>query len=516
MKINKIVIVGGGSSGWMTAAALCKQFPEMEITLIESKNIKTIGVGESTLFGINQYLSLLDIKDEDWMPECDATYKVSISFTDFREKGSQFQYPFGAGTHLSDEHSPLGLDTWPILRQLDREKNPPERFAQFYNPVTYLANSNKLTDNTDESIPLFDFKNDTAYHFDSTKFGIYLRDKICKPHGIEHILDEVKEIKKKSNGDIDFIVSESGITLTADLFIDCTGFKSLLLEETMESKFISYSETLLNDRALATKINYNNIETELRNYTNCTAIENGWVWNIPLWNRMGSGYVYSSKFVDRDQAEIEFRNHLSSIGQEISEDSEILDIKIKHGRHEKAWVGNVLAVGLSYGFIEPLESTGLFTTHENIYKFVKMLQRRDGFYSGTDVSMFNSHMALMLDTFRSFLEIHYALSMRDDTEYWKYVTSIEYKDNFDLEQIRVNTFMQSNFRGLKGGSPYIAAGMGYFPNYRFGSGLGEVNIGDLESLSNMQREFDSFATSMESYMDSLPSSYQFLKENIYS
>lgn len=515
MKIKKVVIVGGGSSGWMTAAAFCKSFPEMEITLIESKNIKTIGVGESTLFGIKQYLSLLDIEDKDWMPECDATYKVSISFTDFREKNSRFEYPFGPGAFVSGDNTPLGLDTWPILRQLNPELNPLERFAEFYNPVTYLANSNKMTYNEDYAIPLFGFKSDTAYHFDSTKFGIYLRDKICKPNGVNHVLDEVKEIKQKENGDIDYIVSESGIVLSGDLFIDCTGFKSLLLEQTMESKFISYADTLLNDSALATKLNYDNIEEELKNSTNCTAIENGWVWNIPLWNRIGSGYVYSSKFVDRDQAEVEFRNHLSAIGKPIPEDSELLDIEIKHGRHEDAWVGNVLAIGLSYGFIEPLESTGLFTTHENIYKFVRILKRRNGFYSELDKTMFNKNMKEMMDGFREFLEVHYALSMREDTEYWKYVTSLKYENNHDIEQLQINCILASNFRGLQGGLPYIASGMGYLPNYKFGTGLGDVNVNDLQSFENMQSEFDTFSYSMKSYMESLPSSYEFLKKNIY-
>ena len=516
MKIKKVVIVGGGSSGWMTAAALCKCFPDMEISLIESKNIKPISVGESTLFGINQYLSLLDIEDKDWMPECDATYKVSISFTDFREKGSQFQYPFGSGTHVSGSQTPLGLDTWPILRQLYPDKNPLERFAQFYNPITYLANNNKLTSNEDKSIPLFDFQGDTAYHFNSIKFGTYLKNKICIPNGVHYIEDEIKSIHKKENGDIESIISDSGVNLTGDLFIDCSGFNSILLEETMKTKFISYSDTLLNDRALATKLNYDDVEKELKNYTNCTAIDNGWVWNIPLWNKIGSGYVYSSKFVDKNQAEIEFRKHLSSIGKEIPDDQEILDIKIKHGRHENPWVGNVLAIGLSYGFIEPLESTGLFTTHENIFKFVKILQRRDGFYSQIDKTMFNDHMNIMMDTFKSFLEIHYALSKREDTEYWKYVTSIEYKDNYDIEQLRMSTLMKSDYRSMAGGSTYIAAGMGYLPNYRFGSGIGHVNMDDLQSLENMQKEFDMFACSMNSYVDSLPSSYQYLKENIYS
>lgn len=514
MKIKKVVIVGGGSSGWMTAAALCKRFPEMEITLVESDNIKTIGVGESTLFGINQYLSLLGIEDSEWMAECDATYKVSIKFTDFKEKGDSFQYPFGGGSHVAGTNVPMGLDCFGVLKQLNPELSG-NKFAEFYNPITYLANKNKLTLNEDESLPVFDFNNDTAYHLDSTKFGIYLRDKICKDNGVTHIVDEVKTVNKKDDQNIDNIVLESGKVLHADLFVDCTGFKSLLLEKTLGTEFISFKDGLINDRAIATKLNYDNKEQELENVTNCTAIENGWVWNIPLWDKIGSGYVYSSDFVSRDQAEIEFRNHLKSKGKTIPEDSEILDIEIKHGRHSEAWVGNVLSVGLSYGFIEPLESTGLFTTHEIIYKFVRILERRDGFISQLDKSLLNHHMTEMMDRFKSFIEMHYALSMRDDTEYWRHVTSKKY-NGYDIEELSRSIISSSNLNSILGGLAYITAGMGYFPSYRIGYGPGCVLPEDVDAFTNMEREYQMFSESLYSYVESLPSSYEFLKNTIYN
>ena len=513
MKINKVVIVGGGSSGWMTAAALCKNFPDMEITLIESKDVKTIGVGESTLQQINSFFDILGLEDEDWMSKCDATYKVSIAFTDFRERGSKFQYPFGVS---GGKHMPLGHDCWPIIRSLNPEQNPLEKFAEFYNPNTYLANYNKLTANEDQSVINFKFKHDTAYHFDATKFGIYLRDTICKPNGLNHILEEVVDVIQKENGDIEYITTESGSKFEADLFVDCTGFKSLLLEQKMGSEFISFSDTPLNDRALATKLDYDDPEVEMENVTNCTAIENGWVWNIPLWNRIGSGYVYSSKFVDKNQAEIEFRNHLKSKGKKIPDSAEILDIHIKHGRHEKAWVGNVIAVGLSYGFIEPLESTGLLTTHENIYRLVRILQRRDGRVTGVDKTLLNNHLSQVLDSSKSFIGIHYALSLRDDTEYWRHVTSIDYGDSADINQLEDNCIRTSNYNGVLGGLLYVAAGMGYLPTYKFGNGYGEITDEDQETFRNVEREYKMFSDSLKSYIETLPSHYQFLKATIYS
>lgn len=515
MKVNKIVIVGGGSSGWMTAAALCKNFPQIDITLIESKDIKTMGVGESTLGQFNHYLGLIGLKDEDWMKECGATYKVSIKFTDFREIGSVFHYPFGLH---NAENMPRGLDCWPIIRQLDPDYNTLDKFAKFYNTVTYLAESNKLTKNEDNSIPSFFFEKDTAYHLDAIKFGIYLKNNICLPSGMKHIMEDVVDVAQREDGGVEYILTESGNKLTADLFIDCTGFKSLLLEQKMGSKFISFNETLMNDRALATKIPYTNPEIEMENTTNCTAIENGWVWNIPLWDRIGSGYVYSSKFVSREQAEKEFINHLKKVGKKVPEDLEFNDIHIRHGKREKAWVKNVLGIGLSYGFIEPLESTGLLTTHDNIFRLVKTLIRRNGFVSGIDKSMFNTYCDYTLDGVRSFIETHYGLSMRQDTEYWRHVTAIEYHNDYDVQQMEINIFRQSNFNGLIGGMPYIAAGMGYLPTYKFGRALpgsGELSMQEMEMFENINKEFKMFGDSLSSYIKTLPSHYEFLKQTIY-
>ena len=512
MKINKIVIVGGGSSGWMSAAALCKNFPDMDVTLIESKNIKTMGVGESTVQPINQYLDLIGLQDEDWMKECDATYKVSIRFTDFRERGSSFEYPFG---DTGAQHMPRGHDCWPIIRQINPDSNPLEKFSEFYNPNTHLANFNKMFRNEDKSLPNFVFNEDTAYHFDAIKFGLFLKDKICKPAGINHIIGDVIDIIKKENGDIDYLISDSNEHLYADLFIDCTGFSSVLLEQSMGSKFISFNETLMNDRAIATQLPYSDPEVEMQNVTNCTAIENGWVWNIPLWSRIGSGYVYSSKFVDCDQAEVEFRNHLIAIGKGVSDEHEFQHINIRHGRRENVWVGNVLGVGLSYGFVEPLESTGLLTTHENIYKLIRLLQRRNRFVVGADKTLMNCHLGKVLDGVRSFIEMHYALSMRDDTEYWRYVTNLNYGNTGDMDQLELNVVKTANYNGVFGGLIYIAAGMGYLPTYKFGEGRGEISIQEQETMRNINKEFTMFSDSTKAYVKTLPSHYEFLKKNIY-
>ena len=222
-KIESVVIVGGGSSGWMTAAALSKLCPHLEIALVESPDIKTIGVGESTLGHFNQYLELLELEDEDWMPHCDATYKNGIQFTNFREgKEEVFQYPFYSNYDFTFANA--GLNTWGHLASHYPEEFPPESFAEFYCANTFLCNENKQTRNRDGVTRDFDFRRHTAYHLDATKFGIYLRDHICIPNGVQHIKGEITGYQtmyeRPNDQTISYIIMDGVNALQADLYID--------------------------------------------------------------------------------------------------------------------------------------------------------------------------------------------------------------------------------------------------------------------------------------------------------
>ena len=341
-RIKKIVIVGGGSSGWMTAAGMCRQLKDVEITLIESPNIPIIGVGESTIGHINQYMHFIGLKDEDWMPHCNATYKTSIKFIDFRENPTEephkFHYPFGI-FDLTDK--PRGLMEW-FLYKAHHPEIDNSNFAEFFHDSILMTDKNKMTFNENGKIRGFRHWLDTAYHMDATAFGIYLRDYVCKPTGMTHILDDVTGYSKDRNGDIEYLTTKNSGNLKADLYIDCTGFKSMLLEHAMGVEFTSFSDTLFNDSAIATIIPYVDKEKEMENYTSCTAIECGWVWNIPLFHRLGTGYVYSSKFATKEEAEAQFRKHLASNRMicpdaERAANAEVRHIKIKHGVHNRAW-----------------------------------------------------------------------------------------------------------------------------------------------------------------------------------
>jgi len=373
MLADNIIILGGGTAGWMTASTLVKCFPHKKISLIESPNIATVGVGESTLVQIRGWQALVGIKDKDFMAACDATYKLSIKFTDFYQKGEAFQYPFGR-PHLHGNQSALN-DWW--FKKFLYPDTPYSDYASCHYAQMALVNENKCSLDPFGLLNGFQFHKDTAFQFDATKFGLWLRDHVCIPAGLKHIKEEIKTIEQDEKG-----IKTLNKKYKADLFIDCTGFRSLLLEKTLKEPFIDMASTLPNNSAWATHIPYTDKREQLVGYTNCTAVENGWIWDIPLWSRMGSGYVYSDKFISDEDALKEFQKHIGT--QEL----DFKKIKFRTGIHQRLWVKNVCAIGLAAGFIEPLESNGLFSVHEFILQLVRTLQRE--FVSQWDKDVFTA------------------------------------------------------------------------------------------------------------------------------
>ena len=451
--INKIIIVGGGSAGWMTAATLIHQFPKKKIVLIESPNIPTVGVGESTIVQINRWKTMLGIEDKDFMKHCDASYKLGIRFENFYKKGDGgFFYPFG---QIDIEENRSGLNDW-YFKKLRKPKTPLSDYAESIYPVMSLIKQNKITDKN--LFAGFNLRRDAAYHMDATKFGLWLRDHYCLPRKVIHIKEDIKSIEQDEEG-----IKTLNKKHKADLFIDCTGFKSLLIEQTLKSEFIDYSSLLPNNSAWATKLNYKNKEKELNSYTNCQALDNGWMWTIPLWSRMGKGYVYSNKFVSDDEALKEFKKHLPKGSHKFNH------IKMKVGIHKELWKKNVCAIGLSAGFIEPLESNGLYTVHEFLTKLIRNLGRDK--ISQWDRDNFNYQCKHMFKEFSEFVALHYALSHRDDTNYWKNCNNKSWESNLiNLEPRSHSGFKEAvfqrtydyrypNFSGLH----CIAAGMHWGP-----------------------------------------------------
>lgn len=538
MKVENIVIVGGGSAGWMTCAALLKLCPWVNVVLVESDK-PTVGVGESTLGHINKYMKALGLEDEDWMPYCNATYKNSIQFTNFREKGTTFQYPFGK----FDYHNTInGIQDWFDLSRDNPIDYPPESFAEFFNKENCaLVKYNKQWDNRDERFRNFDWRRDVAYHLDATLFGEYLRDNICYPetekgrftHIIGEVRGSVKDIERggspaASNREIKqlavrLIEDQRTIGVIGDLFIDCTGFSSILLEQYLGTRFIKFDD-LANDKAFFARIPYvtqEHREKHMHNVTDCEAADNGWMWTIPLWNRIGVGYCWSSRFAMENETEPEFERWIENKFDVPPGEYEIATIDIKHGYHEKAWNLNVLAIGLSYGFVEPLESTGLLTTHENILRLVDVLQRRNGYVTQIERDWFNYAAQREVIGFSKFVAMHYALSMRTDNPYWRWCT----QRNMWLEQqMDMNVRVTDNYERLgssldfdvpidanMNGMTYIAAGMGMKLGREW---LDERDPDELEFVANSHREYEKevydFVSSSE-----CPSHYEYLRDYIY-
>ena len=349
-----------------------------------------------------------------------------------------------------------GLNDWWFKKFLN-PKIPNSDYADCYYPQMGLVNNNKISLNTNNEI-FFDFKKYTAFHFDAVKFGIWLRDHYCIPKGVRHIKEDVISIEQDKDG-----IKSLNNKYKADLYIDCTGFKSLLLGQTLKEPFNSYQDLLPNNSAWATRIPYKNKKKELVSYTNCTAINNGWVWNIPLWSRIGTGYVYSDKFISDKDALKEFQKYLGT------DELDFKNIKMRVGLHNRLWVKNVVAIGLSAGFIEPLESNGLFTVHEFLMLLIRNMQREKT--SQWDKDNFTYQAKTLFKNFAEFVALHYALSQRTDTEYWKSHFNKTWEQNLiDGKAIHTHGFFQAVLDrshrysfDVNGGLHCIAAGMNWSP-----------------------------------------------------
>ena len=526
INLNKIVIVGGGSAGWMSAATMIRAFPDKEIVVIESPDYPIIGVGESTLGGITAWANWIGIDEKDFMPATDAVYKMSIKFTDFYKKDAGgFHYPFGK---VFTDGTINGLNDWYVKKAKFPDLDVAD-YARTFFPALTLAEQNKLSWNKSKELGNFNFKRDVAYHFDATKFGLWLKNNYCVPRGVTVIPKTVESINTNEDG-IESLVLTDGSLVIADLFIDCTGFKSMLLEGALQEPWDDFGHTLPNNSAWATRIPYTDKEKEMEPYTNCTAINNGWVWNIPSWERIGTGYVFSDTHISKEEALQEFKDHLRSDKMTIHnpnrdvESYEYKFIKFRVGIHQRTFVKNVVAIGFAAGFIEPLESNGLFTVHEFLDKLVKTLYR--GTITQWNRDSYNMQTLRQYLQFKDFVAAHYALSNRNDTKYWSDITNRVYQPEIlnltpslvsGFNNIADNYFLYQKY-DEGSGVHCIATGLNYFP-------VNDITIQnwnhvyDIDVYKKTEETFSlwkSFRKKWQEEADASPTMYQWLKENIHN
>lgn len=415
-KSNQIIIVGGGTAGWMTAAALARfLLPNLcQVTLIESDKIGTVGVGEATIPHIRDFNQMLGLDEAEFIQRTNATFKLGIEFSHWGSLHNQYFHPFGshgltheniAFQHLwrkANDFKTSPFDDYSFSIQAAKE----HKFAQPNN------NGDALSSNYSY-----------AYHLDATLYAKLLRER-CEAQGVKRIEGMIKEVAlDSSTGFIKSLHLASGEVLSADLFIDCSGFSGVLINKVLREPFVDWSHWLPCDTALALPCA---IESPPAPYTKAIAHTSGWQWQIPLQNRMGNGHVFCSAFSSTEQAESTLRNHLPGTAL-----GEAKTLRFKTGMHKQSWKKNCVAIGLASGFLEPLESTSIYLIQLGIYKLMEFFPHKG--CNPTDTREFNRLVSSEYETVRDFLILHYKANQRTDSEFWRYCANMPIPDSLQAK-----------------------------------------------------------------------------------
>ena len=405
-----IVIVGGGTAGWLTAAFLQNQLPHtvnrpIEITVIEAEDIPTVGVGEATIPSIRQTLAACGIEEHIFLKNCGATFKHGIEFINWRDDPKEcgtnsYFHPFG------DQIMVAGRDaTWQWM-QLPPEQRAP--YSEQFSVQAEIARSGQSPKNFRDKP--YDGALAYAYHLDAGKLAQFLKT-LSKGRGVIHKVQKVVEIGRDGD-DIGAIRLDNDEQIEADLFIDCTGFAARLINSDKQNGFNSLSDTLFVDRAVVTRIENDSL-SDVIGYTKSTAQSAGWIWDIALQDRRGVGHVYSSRYIDDDAAKAELAAYVNQPVETL--ETRRLDMRI--GYHDQQWRGNCVAVGLSSGFLEPLESTGIYLIEMANWAMLEFVPRYLG--GVAPQASYNRILHNHYDNIADFLKMHYCLSNRRDTAFWR-------------------------------------------------------------------------------------------------
>ena len=418
---QSVVILGGGTAGWMTASYLRAAFADsVDVTVVESGRIGTIGVGEATFSTVRHFFDYLGLSEADWMPECNGTYKLAVRLENWRAPGTYFYHPFERmrvvdGVPLTDWWQKVGetnhfdRDCFLIPWLCDAKASPRyldhRLFEQNFDedPDRPLYRTTLAEQNTQ-----FPY----AYHFDASLLAEFL-SRYAVERGVRRVIDDVVDVRLDEQGWIDHLVTREHGDLTADLYVDCSGFRSRLLGDALEEPFISFQDSLPNDRAVALRVPVDTAVQGIRPCTTATAQDAGWIWTIPLLDRVGTGYVYAADYCEPEEAERVLRDFVGPAAA----DMEANHIRMRIGRSNRAWVNNCVGIGLSAGFVEPLQSTGIFLIQHAIEQLVRYFPgtNRDPVLRDT----YNLSTARAIEGVREFLILHYRGAARVDNDYWR-------------------------------------------------------------------------------------------------
>jgi tryptophan halogenase len=403
--VRKVVVAGGGSSGWMAAAALSRQLgPLLDITLVESDDIGTVGVGESTVPTARTFNALLKLDEQEFMSACQATFKLGISFENWGEIGDRYIHSFGQ----------IGKSTWlGSFHHFWLQARAQGFGGELGDYCLELKAAEQDRFYTDENSPV-----NYAYHIDATLYGRYLRQK-CEDKGVRRVEGKITSVKQRfDDGHIEALVLESGQVIEGDLFIDCTGFRGLLINGALDVGFEDYGKWLPNDRAWAVQTS---TDVPPGPYTRAIAHKAGWLWGIPLQQRVGNGLVYSSQFMSDDEALKQLHDMVEG---EMLMDPKL--IRFRAGRRHKAWHKNCVSLGLAAGFIEPLESTSIHMIMIAIHRLLQLFP-----FQGCNDALsdrFNNLANDEIEKIRDFVVLHYKATERTDSPFWDHCRTMKIPD----------------------------------------------------------------------------------------
>lgn len=422
--ISRITIVGGGTAGWMTAALLSRLFTRgYEIRLIESDEIGTIGVGEATIPAIRTYLQLAGVDEVEMVRATQASFKLGIEFVNWRAPGHSYIHGFGKiGQDLLWLHT---HQFW--LKFVERGQ---VKSFDHYALNTLAARKNRFAppDMRNPNSPLADI--DYAYHFDASLFAAFLRRQ-SEARGVQRIEGRIVEVRQRpENGFIDHVLLADGRAVEGDLFVDCSGMRGLLIGQTLGIDYEDWNRWLLCDRALAVPCES---ISPLTPYTRSSARDAGWQWRIPLQHRIGNGHVYASEHIGDDEAAAILLSNLDARPL-----ADPRPVRFRPGKRMRAWEKNVVALGLSSGFLEPLESTSIHLIQTGILRLIALFPGRG--FNVADIAEYNRQTDFEYRDVRDFIIAHYKVTNREDTPFWAYVKHMAVPDSLSerLELFRAS------------------------------------------------------------------------------